>query len=929
MSSLILKNRNTQKTLFVFFLTFLISASSSTFAQTCTDLLSVPGDYMSYVNKAEERRGESKLKHPEFLNPETEKRLSKTWQGEIGPEALQKLLPPGVSFVGHQLRKASAPGVVKVEQKNGDFLILRVEMEFKGKLLSTNVTVNAQALYENLHRALNGEPLWLIGPDATAALDWGHGGGTKTTGGHTADTLMNYMAKYNVFTFGMDQPWHGEGVREWFENDEEYFEFRVAFRNKFVHPDVPTFLIGHSKGGIVADMALRRTGRKYEKLGLHKAYVGMIPLSFVPDDKPGGTFEDKTTAARMKDLMQKEDEIMARINPEDCKLFANLMAEDKISALSGLMCTQLSMFNSWEKGTDISLPALYIMGEHDGLYILKEDQIEEYVRALPDTTLWTFSSRVHFRGDVEAVGHMIFDHYMPKKDHAEALNALREYLALKNPNSNMDSKTDEELRKLFREEVLKGHVNEYTYLTPVNNYDSTLVLMAYQWVPEFKTYLENRIASLAEGKNESVEQFKPGYFLDYTDKGVFETYQVIKEFIAKVLNNKGIELTEITPKQRLEEAKKNNDPLADQRESILGLLKAYGNNLAFREYLKEFVHFDIGATEDFQKLNMIGGQLTQRIKMVTAIRKEKISDEEKAQKIMALGSIEDDQGTVLDPSDVAKMQEALDRIQEIRTKRWVPEGELKSFAENNIHARLENHVHMKDLEHQRDKLKKEMEELKREVSHAETRLDQALNGANSEALRAYEEKRVALYNELETYDLKVRDVQEAFLVEILRGGRSMAEAFDQLPKELLKTYQDAEKASQDYQELLKQGDALLLEEALSGALGGETQKLAQSLEGAGGLREKLNQKTAEYNRLEYGEVTNAKEEQDQLLADYIEKVMPNYFVASKIRVMEILNSETSTLEELRNAFRYAEKALSQWRGRILISKPEGGDTSLY
>jgi len=38
------------------------------------------------------------------------------------------------------------------------------------------------------------------------------------------------------------------------------------------------------------------------------------------------------------------------------------------------------------------------------------------------------------------------------------------------------------LQNIFKEEVLKGHVNAYTYLTPVNNYSSTLVLMAYQWV---------------------------------------------------------------------------------------------------------------------------------------------------------------------------------------------------------------------------------------------------------------------------------------------------------------------------------------------------------------------------------------------------------------------------------------------------------------
>jgi hypothetical protein len=82
---------------------------------------------MSYVQQVESRLGDSRERQPGFLNPDREKELAKLWAGELGPKALQKFLPEGVTFVSHQLRKASAPGVVKVEQKSGDFLILRVE----------------------------------------------------------------------------------------------------------------------------------------------------------------------------------------------------------------------------------------------------------------------------------------------------------------------------------------------------------------------------------------------------------------------------------------------------------------------------------------------------------------------------------------------------------------------------------------------------------------------------------------------------------------------------------------------------------------------------------------------------------------------------------------------------------------------------------
>src|SRR5690606_23778004 len=148
------------------------------------------------------------------------------------------------------------------------------------------------------------------------------------------------------------------------------------------------------------------------------------------------------TEARIKEMEQKVAEIMARINPGDCSLFANLMAEDKISALSGLMCTHLYMFNSWLE-MDAALPSLDVIGEHDGLYVTKEKLIEEHVRPLKNSTLWTFSSRVSFRGEVEPVGHMIFDHYMPKKDHPEALAAMTEYLAEKFPDQKLPESEEE------------------------------------------------------------------------------------------------------------------------------------------------------------------------------------------------------------------------------------------------------------------------------------------------------------------------------------------------------------------------------------------------------------------------------------------------------------------------------------------------------
>jgi pimeloyl-ACP methyl ester carboxylesterase len=900
---------------FSLLLTFGIS--SAALANDCGNLLkAVPGSYQHYVDQSEEARGSSKAKHPEFLNPETERRLAQMWKGELGPEALQQMLPPGVTFVGHQLRKSSAPGVVKVE--SGDLLILRVEMPFKGQTISTNVTVNAQALFKNLERSFKGEKLWLIGPEAKAALDWGHGGGTKTTGGHTADTLMNYMSKYDVFTIGMDQPWHGEGPRVWFKDDEEYFQFRIAFRERFIAPSVPTFLVGHSKGGLVADMALRRTGKGFEELGLDKAYAGVIPLSFVPDVKPGGSFTEKTQKERQKDIAQKEEKIMERMNPGDLNLFANLMAEDKTSALSGLFCSFLSIFNDWKTNFHPTIPSLYVMGEHDALYILSEENIEKYVRDLDHATLWTFSSRVSFRGEVEAVGHMIFDHYVPKKNHPEAVNVMTAYLSKVLADQALPQ-DEASLQKLFKEKVLKDHVNEFTYLTPVNNYSSTLVLMAYQWVPGFKEFLESRIQGQDHAK----------YFLGYTEEGVFETYKIIKDFVAKVLADKGIEMPEISVNDRIAQAREAADPLANNRESILNFLKAYGNNLAFREFLKSYTYRDMGATPEFGELNKLAGVLTQRMKVLGNIRKEKISDEEKQKKIEELGPLHDEFGKEIAAGDLTGYQKAVERISLIRNKALIPEGPLHDFAQANVSERNGLYEQIRTLEKERDQMKKNLEDKKKEMNRLEGQFDRVAGESTSAVLQDYEKRRQDLFKELEAFDFRLRDVQEVYLAEVLEKGRNLVEAFDHLPAELLALYQETEATSQKYQALLQEGKALKKSEALAGTLGQEAKDVAQALYGPQGLEAEVNTRTHELAVMEYQTIGQLKEAQEALLSEYVAKVMPQFFKISQFTLDKMLGHPLKNTDEVKEAYKFAEKALSQWRSRVLSSKPEGGDSSLY
>lgn len=890
---------------------------------------------MDFVQKSEQRRGSSVDKHPEFLNPQKERELEKLWKGEAAPNLLAPFLPPGVTFVGHQLKGSTVPGVVKVEQPNGDVLILRVEMSFKGKIVATNVTVTAQALYGNLERFRKGEKLWLIGPDATAAMDWGHGGGTKTTGGHTADTMLNYLSKYNVFTVGMDQPFHGEGPREWFKDDKEYFEFRAAFREQFIHPDVPTFLVGHSKGGLVGDMAVRRS-TQYPFI--KKAYAGVIPLSFVADSKPGGSYKEKTIQERMTDMERKWDDNEKRVNEGDLDLFASLMSKDKTSALSGLFCSFLSLYNNWAQDCNLKgidgdgpVPSLYVMGEHDSLYVLNEENIETYVRGLKNSTLWTFTSRVTFRGEVDKIGHMIFDHYLPKKDHPEAVNVMREYLLAQDANMNLPE-DEESLQNLFKTQVLSQStitIDPYTYNTPVNNYSSTLVLMAYQWVPNFTKFLTDRIETQAKASGKSLREFQKKYFIAYSEENVFETYQIIRDFVNSVLKTQGKELKELTAKARMENAQAANDPMANSRESILSVLKTYGNNLAFREFLNELTLFDVNAKESFQKLNEMGQTLTQRIKAIENIRKEKISDEEKAQKISALEPIADDQGVELASDDVKAMQAALSRIHEIRNKRYVPTDERQQFAQTNVKERDELAEQIKKMELQRDDQKKKLKELKDSLSQKENAFYAKTEGATSPKLLELEQRRGALYSELESYDFKQRDVLEAYLAKNLDEQAPWTQALENLPPELAQLFLDTEKASQTYQTILREIDGAEISEALAGALGPEVKELADEVFGANGLQKQVQDMTNQIDEMEYVQLGSLRDQKDKLLEEYVLKVLPQYFTPVRTSLTEVLNTDNSSNEAFKEQFKALEKALSMWRARVLTSKPNAEGASLY
>ncbi len=359
--------------------------------------------YEQFVEQAEHRSRETALT-PTGYDLDADLSRSRHWIGHRGPQMLQDLLPEGVSFINHQLINPMEAGVVKTD--NGEFVSLRLEMAFQDKLLGTNIGVRRTALVDNLNRELQGQQKLLVSKDVRAVIVWLHGGGTRTTGFHVGAQALNHFASSDIDVFTLDAPWHGEGPRTFFKTDREYFEWLRAIVKKYIAPSgAPIFLVGHSMGGQEAD----RYMRLYPKDDL---MTGVIPLSFVPDMKPGGNAIERLDAAPGLTQALRDPMLAKKIAHQDIKLSQDLMKQNKISPLGIWFETLLSVSNDWEnpehEGRDY-IPALGIIGEFDWLYVGKEKLFKDHFQKLKNTEFFTLGVHPNMKGVQVPTGHLIFD----------------------------------------------------------------------------------------------------------------------------------------------------------------------------------------------------------------------------------------------------------------------------------------------------------------------------------------------------------------------------------------------------------------------------------------------------------------------------------------------------------------------------------------
>ncbi len=358
---------------------------------------------------------------PQFIDPKQELQLSELWSGtRIAPRSIREALLRETALIDIPLLAADA-GTVKMAQP-GNFTSLRLNHQWQGKDMSTNIGMPIDALFT---RALN-RTNKLVPENAKAVFIFMHGGGTKTTGHHVAAAFSNFMAQYGVVILSLDAPFHAYGPRVQQLSPMEYYQYLRDFRMQFIPENVPTFIGGHSMGGLHADNIMRISDRA--DLGFQQAFKGLVNLSGPLDNAPGKSLKEKSEA---EDLILKDEALMELVPAGERDLSVLLLTQGKSSALGGVSAQNFSSVVNWvlptHQGSNY-LPTLVVMGARDALYIGREGIFQKYLTELNNTEVHIIGKRPNFKGQEDWVSHMIFDHYRPGTKDFETFTLIKEFI---------------------------------------------------------------------------------------------------------------------------------------------------------------------------------------------------------------------------------------------------------------------------------------------------------------------------------------------------------------------------------------------------------------------------------------------------------------------------------------------------------------------
>ena len=866
-------------------------------------------DLQKQVDKEQTQIGKQIL--PQFIDISEEKKLVKYWDKRIEtPAVITNLLPKKVYSINHRVRESQMPFAVKIPAQ-GATLMLRAHYKSQGKNLATNVSLSNIGLMDN---KLSQKKKWLVGPSVKAAILFLHGGGTKSTGGHVAESLVNHFNRFNIAVLGPDLPWHGEGPRTFMGTLAQEMQALSDFVKTYVHPDVPLFVMGHSWGGSFAH-SIMQTIEKDKAKDFHNSLSGLIISSPAVDPAPGQSVQQKhkVAKARQSQMMKKQNEVA----PGEVDLLKQMVADGKTSPIGNLFAS-ITIDGLDDRLPDHRgekyLPTLMMVGIGDSLvYLGFEDLFHNYYDQLKnvETHYLDEGFLIKERSQKERVGHLLGDYFLK-------------------PESKKPVNFELSLNFLFR--VLGEEIKEIDKKEKSNQ--MTLLKLLQLWTNDlsFRAWVEQaRIV-------------KSGAFA--------HDFHVLKEkqsLLTEILNEK---IPPLLPKVRLKELllkiQKGEGEVKDIKlyQARLSDKKLAKNLSSFKESSKdeavEFATKTLKEKESF--FTVYKKDITGFLKNMIFPYKD-IKELERDWDTKYQNTISKEEKAFIFP-DIQELFNLLARMKQ----EYIPsysdyQGEKLSKEvidkkitnlQNNIKQRkeivLKLQIQFKEKDYLQKELKTNFLQIEGDIAYIKLLFEKAtLNPPASLVQEAKESEEdllelQAFSEEMEEHlddnlANKIRSVRSDQLLIEEKDIREMVEPHEDKIKQFVEKYDSYIKTRKKFRQKFIQA---ILKGEFNSSKEKQEEQVAQRLYGENGLYKETEQLSLSLSQVE-AEVQQLKEERLDLIEEY-NKNMPHAPISHKViidikKILNLLGDE----EYLQNHQSELQEIISFWRShqsKILPALPE-------
>lgn len=427
---------------------------------------------------------------------------------------------------------------------------------------------------------------------------------------------MNYL-------ISVDLGWHGQGHRE-FLNVESDIGVLSSFVKKYIPPHVPLFVIGHSWGSVFSELIMRRTDRPTEEFSFHPNLQGVVILSTAVDAAPGKSKKEKY-AAYFKRIKEAKVRSETEAPEGELRIFTNIIRDGKTSPIGGAysmhVISQLDQSAPAHKGKDY-IEAMMGVGGKDALVRFGFEDLYGLYRKLANMETHYFDKPMPHNKEgtkVHEVGHDIFGavdlksgesvvHILIRKFIAKqlAFNAFKKSFIKEVQLSSIEEplRTDiiDTIKNIKSISKMRDFIGSNETIKAI--FDSKFLNNKFAKQLAFDTFKDDLIRVVQSSSME--ESFKA----DVVDSiknirsniemmDFIESNEAVKKlFDSKFLDdsyNKFANYSE--PSFDLEKINLNKTPTPN----LIRLMQLTANDLAFREFLPDFVHYKETKTSTYIK----------------------------------------------------------------------------------------------------------------------------------------------------------------------------------------------------------------------------------------------------------------------------------------------------------------------------------------